>query len=137
MFKPWFSLYLIYVVCQISIQQVPHEREKRKTGQQTSPGRCFGFNRRGMSRLHYYSCCNNCGSSEDSCNNRTYHTASSRSYCNECGKDGTGNGKRMEAFKCGGCRGQQRVYDECAKSIANHKGLCWVFTNCFEETCKK
>lgn len=45
------------------------------------------------------------------------HTASRKEYCDTCGKDGSGDGQKIDYFKCGGCNGQQRAYENALRPL--------------------
>ena len=121
-------------VCSLSM------RIKRREGDQAPTGQCTTFKRGGISRLHWYACCNNCGTSDTSCNGKTYQSASSERYCGNCGVDTKkGNGKHYKTYSCGGCEGQNRVSSKCLeklRSVYQIPGLCWAFAKCFTKKCK-
>ncbi|XP_021349262.1 uncharacterized protein LOC110447715 isoform X2 [Mizuhopecten yessoensis] len=116
-------------------------RVVRKAGDQPSEGSCMEFNFGGDSGVHWYNCCNNCinGRPVDDCDQITWQSVSTTSYCGSCGSDtqrGNGN-MRGTQFKCGGCSRQKIIRKECSSFWKEIPGFCWVFSKCFQETCQK
>ena len=95
----------------------------------------------GAPGAHWFTCCNNCND-DKSCDMRTYHSASSASYCGPCGESqGRVTAQLWKTeFYCGSCSGQNSVQSECAsriRSVYQVPGLCWAFTRCFRGRCTK
>ncbi|XP_071098205.1 uncharacterized protein [Haliotis cracherodii] len=131
------ALFTSYFMCIVFAHEHIHVRVKRKSGDRPLPGQCLAFNRGGSSRLHYYACCNNINDTDSSCDGRTYHRASSASYCNSGGTD-NGHGVIVSSFACGGCTGQSNVANTCKPSKwLDIPGTCFLFTSCFEKHCKR
>ena len=113
----------------------------QKTGDQAKPGQCLSFKWGGQTGIHWYSCCNNCNSSDTSCDGKTYHSASKGNYCNSCGVDNLkGDGLEVAGFHCGGCRGQNYIQSKCItglRKVYNIPGFCWAFAMCFRDKCEE
>lgn len=99
-------------------------------------GYCSTFTWGGTSNVHLYVCCNNKNEISPSCDGKTYHTGSSGSYCRRGGED-NGNGRVKRTYRCGGCKYQDMVQKYCLKQVINSPGFCWMFTDCFSDTCKR
>ena len=117
------------------------QRFSRRVGDQADEGKCLSLNWGGLTRVHWYTCCNNCESQDTSCDGKTYHGASDGVYCDACGTDNkAGDGKIREDFSCGGCTGQEQILNKCRSKLGilfKTFGFCWAFTRCFEQHCKK
>lgn len=115
-------------------------RVPRRTGDQPSLGNCLSFNFGGLSRLHWYNCCNNCRNGENSSCPSTYQSASKELYCDTCGRDtNKGNGRPRSSgteFNCGGCDGQATVDKKCRSWWKGIPGFCWAYSLCFKKQCK-
>ncbi|XP_046555203.1 uncharacterized protein LOC124264510 [Haliotis rubra] len=113
-------------------------RVKRRPGDQPPQGECSNFWLGGISKLHFYTCCNNLDEGPHPyCDGRTYQRASKESYCKPGGFDG-GNGKQHESYRCGGCDGQTQVAKKCEPwPSLDVVGTCWVFTKCFTDYCEE
>ncbi|XP_046557304.1 uncharacterized protein LOC124266548 [Haliotis rubra] len=116
----------------------PNVRVKRRPVDQPHEGMCSNFWWGGISKVHFYTCCNNLDEGPNPyCDGRTYHRASNGSYCKPGGFDG-GNGEQHESYRCGGCDGQARVAEKCEPwPSLDVVGTCWVFTKCFTDFCEK
>jgi len=89
-------MYSIAVILSLCACLEGH-RVARKAGDQATEGACQNFKWGGTSRVHFYTCCNNCNERDTSCNRKTYHSASGGLYCDQCGTD-SGNGNHFIAF---------------------------------------
>ncbi|XP_021368447.1 uncharacterized protein LOC110460063 [Mizuhopecten yessoensis] len=123
--------------CEVSAA----ERVLRRTGDQPSLGNCLSFTFGGISRLHWYSCCNNCKNDVNSTCPSTYQSASKEQYCDKCGRDTKkGNGKPRsdgQPFNCGGCKGQANVDKKCRSWWKKIPGFCWAYSLCFKKQCEE
>ncbi|XP_060071394.1 uncharacterized protein LOC132551284 [Ylistrum balloti] len=129
-------VYVISVVTELSSAV----RVPRRTGDQPTVGNCLSFNFGGVSRLHWYSCCNNCIGDKNSTCPSTYQSASNNKYCDSCGRDtkgGNGDARnRGKQFSCGGCQGQGIVDKKCREWWKEIPGFCWAYTLCFVKQCE-
>ena len=105
------------------------------------PGYCQVFKLGGKTGFHFYACCNNWNvwdeSQPPSCDRMTYHIASKEKYCGSQGANLGGGEWKENQFLCGGCDGQQNVYEYCLKQVQDIPDNCWKFTNCFISNCRR
>ena len=111
-----------------------------KTGQQPPPGMCNLFMFGGISRIHFYECCNNCNEERPTCDGKTYQSASKGQYCDKCGVDNSkGNGIKLLQFACGGCKRQDQIDEICLEIVRKQHldkpGFCWLYAFCFSAYC--
>ena len=129
---------IIYIIGFMSCNSLK-DLVKRSTANKAPEGSCNYLTWGGMSGVHIYVCCNNQNESAPICDGKIYHTASSGNYCGSGGAD-LGNGKLSKTFKCGGCTGQDEMYNKCTRGRWNSwlmslPGFCWTFTCCLKEQC--
>ncbi|XP_071098044.1 uncharacterized protein [Haliotis cracherodii] len=133
------GLAVIVLAVLVSVQSAPrHVRVNRRPGDHPPEGECSNFWMGGISKVHFYTCCNNLDEGpQPYCAGRTYQRASTESYCKPGGYDG-GNGKQRDSYRCGGCDGQTQVAVKCKPPpILDVVGTCWVFTKCFTDYCEE
>lgn len=115
-------------------------KAKRRT---PNKGYCSAYQFGGTSRVHFYSCCNNCDEgSPPSCDGVTYQGASTENYCGPCGKPRNGRPVRRNYLfgprqrKTAGCAAQTACVERC-KAFDLFPGTCWMWTSCFSKCVRK
>lgn len=98
------------------------------------PAFCTGYYVGGVTGIHHWACCNNCGDdlTTNTCDGVTWQGGSSQSYCAACGQN-TGGGRVKYYFNCGSCSKQQECEETC--NGLNIPLLCWRWLDCFKGCC--
>eukprot|EP00117_Sycon_ciliatum_P010928 scpid85323/ scgid12610/ len=105
------------------------------------PNVCRQYDHGGTSSVHFYACCNNCASSESTCDGQTYQGGGSEGqYCAPCGKRVAEEmtSRHTYTFNCGGCKQQGVCKQQCDEEypIASKlPGLCPMWAGCFRRCC--
>lgn len=105
------------------------------------PSYCTQYDNGGTSRVHFYTCCNNCNDFDQSCNSKDYQGGGSKGdYCGDCGERTTkGGGRETYSYNCVSCEQQRRCEEKCDKEgfgiIAKIPGFCPKWARCFRECC--
>lgn len=118
--------------CQYWTEVTPGENQ---------PSFCTTHYLGGSSKVHQYSCCNNCHkettyplSSNKVCEGVTYQGGSSGSYCGQCGQ-ALGGGRLKWFFNCVNCSIQNQCEALCNKKVPTMAGFCWKWASCFKGCC--
>lgn len=109
---------------------------------ENQPSYCRQFDHGGTSKIHFYTCCNNCNDPSDrSCDKRDYQGGGSNGdYCGGCGENTPkGGGRLTYAFNCVSCKQQSICEKKCNEKFFGLlklvPGFCPMWSGCFRRCC--
>lgn len=130
------AVYRSIAVCLIIVQIID------STHSQCFGESCSQYRFGGTTNLHFYTCCDNCGEDDESCDGVTYQGGGSTDdYCGGCGVQ-LGGGSCYNNFNCGNCGIQTSCEDYCSEAwtirgLAKYiPGLCGLWSRCFRKCCE-
>ena len=109
----------------------------------SEPSYCTQYDHGGTSRVHFYTCCNNCNDPGDqSCAGTVYQGGGTtgNDYCGRCGVNSPAGGGRITyRFNCGSCSQQRECETKCDEiwygATKTIPGLCPKWSGCFRGCC--
>lgn len=121
---------------QCRCQYWPEEDVRSK-----EPSYCTQYDHGGVSKVHFYTCCNNCNDPGDqSCDGTVYQGGGTtgNEYCSRCGVNSPeGGGRITYRFNCGSCSRQRECEKICDENWFSKTipGLCPKWSGCFRGCC--